>query len=68
MSRSLIHILRDTLEQMERSSDCAPDDPAMQKLREEITETVIRLEISKTLAECPESAIPAPKPAQTKAA
>lgn len=47
MTASLIDILRDTLRHMEQSTDFQPDDPAMLKLRQEITATIFRLQIAK---------------------
>lgn len=47
MSRSLVDVLRDALKQMEQSTDYEPDDPAMLKLRQEITKAILKYETSK---------------------
>ncbi|HEV2135096.1 MAG TPA: hypothetical protein VGR47_12730 [Terracidiphilus sp.] len=61
MSRPVIDILLDTLQELERSTDCQLDDPALTKLRDDIARTVITLHLGK---DSPSNLIPA----QTKVA
>lgn len=58
MSRSLVDVLRDALKQMEQSTDYEPDDPAMLKLRQEITKAILKYETSKGINESPEPSSP----------
>lgn len=68
MTVELVHIVRDTLEQIEQSADCRPGDPAMQKLRQEVTGAIIRLEIVKEPTGSQESSPSAPIKPQSEAA
>lgn len=61
MSRAVIDILLDTLQELEQSSDCGVDDPALIKLRDEIARTIINLQLVKGLPVSPEP-ISAPIP------
>lgn len=61
MSRPVIDILLDTLQELERSTDCRLDDPAVTKLRDDIARTIITLDLAKD----PHSNL---IPAQTEAA
>lgn len=68
MTVELVHIVRDTLEQIEQSTHCRPDDPAMQKLRQEVAGAIIKLEITKEQAESQELLTQTPIKRQSEAA
>jgi hypothetical protein len=46
MSRPVIDILLDTLQELEQSTDCQLDEPVLTKLRDEIAKTIITLHLA----------------------
>ena len=68
MSRTVIDIIRKTLDNVEQSANLPADDPALQKLHHQINDAIIKLEISKTISEMSESLTPEPGPSGPEAA
>lgn len=65
--RPLTDILLDTLQQLEQSGDTQLGDPAVSKLREEISGMIVKLQIVKSSSDSQEPA-PIPIAADPKAA